>query len=141
MGAASIWGLPPGRAWAAECARVGSAAMVDSCLAVRPGQEYDEDLLLVIGSPGAGSVLAGGEGGVSGYWPRTWTWALRALLYPWEDRASSVVIAATCDQAWRVREMAAKVIARHRIDDGLDAVGWLLTDPVPRVRATVGRAR
>lgn len=113
--------------------------MVDSCLAVLHGQEYDEDLLLVIGSPGAGSVLAGGEAGVSGYWPRAW--ALRALLYPWEDRASSVVIAAACDQAWRVREMAAKVIARHRIDDGLDAVGWLLTDPVPRVRATAGRAR
>lgn len=113
--------------------------MIDGCLALLQEQEYDEALLFVIGGPGAGAVLAGQEGGVSGYWPRTW--ATRALLYAWDDRASSAVIAATSDQAWRVREMAAKVIGRHRLDDGLDAVGRLLTDPVPRVRATATRAR
>jgi hypothetical protein len=36
--------------------------------------------------------------------------------------------------------MAAKVIARHRVGDALDAVAGLRTDPVPRVRAAAARA-
>jgi len=38
---------------------------------------------------------------------------------------------AASDEAWRVHEMAAKVIAKHRIDDGLDAMIRLKGDPVP----------
>jgi hypothetical protein len=36
--------------------------------------------------------------------------------------------------------MAAKVTAKHRIGDGLDAVIMLRDDPVPRVRAAAERA-
>jgi len=36
--------------------------------------------------------------------------------------------------------MAAKVVARHRIGDALQAVTALRDDPVPRVRAAAGRA-
>jgi hypothetical protein len=39
-----------------------------------------------------------------------------------------------------VREVAAKVIAKHRIGDALDAVITLRDDPVPRVRAAAERA-
>jgi hypothetical protein len=36
--------------------------------------------------------------------------------------------------------MAAKVVARHRIDDALNAMVNLQNDEVPRVRSAAGRA-
>jgi HEAT repeat protein len=47
---------------------------------------------------------------------------------------------ALADEHWRVREMAAKVVARHRIGAALDRVAELRDDPVPRVRAAAERA-
>jgi len=44
------------------------------------------------------------------------------------------------DDAWRVREMALRVVARHRLDDALTTVADLQEDPVPRVRAAASRA-
>ncbi len=44
------------------------------------------------------------------------------------------------DGHWRVREMAAKVIARHKIGAALSAVAELRDDPVPRVRSAAERA-
>ncbi|HUZ70582.1 MAG TPA: hypothetical protein VMU65_12815 [Candidatus Saccharimonadales bacterium] len=52
----------------------------------------------------------------------------------------SAVIAATGDDAWRVRELAAKVIAHHHLGDALQAVAKLRTDPVARVRDAAERA-
>ena len=122
-----------------ECERIGTDEVVRRCVAVLTGMDVDEGFLIVIGGPGARSVLNGREGGVTGYWPRTW--AARALLYAWDDTATPAVRAATTDEAWRVREMAAKVIARHRLDEGLETVSRLVTDPNPRVRAAATRAR
>ncbi len=45
------------------------------------------------------------------------------------------------DDAWRVREMALKVVARHRLDEALETVATLQEDPVPRVRAAAHRAQ
>lgn len=112
--------------------------MVERCLEVLRG-EVDEAFLLVLAGPAAQGVLAGQEGGVHGYWPRTW--ALRALLYAWDDRATAAVLGATGEDHWRVREMALKVIAKHRVDAGLDAATRLTADPTPRVRAAAHRAR
>lgn len=83
-------------------------------------------------------MLAGGAGGRHGYWPRSW--AARCLLYVWDEDATPVIIRATHDEAWRVREMAAKVVARHRVGDALDAVSAPLDDDVARVRAAADRA-
>jgi HEAT repeat protein len=83
-------------------------------------------------------VLDGNAGGRDGYWPRVW--GARGLLHAWDPAATEAVIVATHDEAWRVREMAAKVIARHRAGDALNAVAALRTDPVPRVRAAAARA-
>lgn len=44
------------------------------------------------------------------------------------------------DSAWRVREMAAKVVAKRRIGDALPMVAALRDDPVPRVRRAAERA-
>ena len=54
--------------------------------------------------------------------------------------ATAALIEAMGDGAWRVREMAAKVVARHRVGEALDAVAALRDDPVPRVRAAAARA-
>jgi HEAT repeat protein len=62
------------------------------------------------------------------------------LSYVWSDDAVPALLAATTDDAWRVREMVAKVIAKHRVDDGLEAVLALRGDPVPRVRTAAERA-
>lgn len=76
-------------------------------------------------------------------------WAARGLLHAWDpacgypacrDAATEAIIHATSDDAWRVREMAGKVIARHRVGDALDAVAALRADGVPRVRAAAQRA-
>jgi hypothetical protein len=44
------------------------------------------------------------------------------------------------DEAWRVREMAAKVVARHLVDPALPSVLELNEDPVARVRVAAHRA-
>ena len=56
------------------------------------------------------------------------------------DAATAAIIGALADDAWRVREMAAKVVARHRVGGALDAVAPLRDDPIPRVRAAAHRA-
>ncbi len=72
------------------------------------------------------------------YWPRVW--GARALLYAWDDSVAPVVVAALTDDAWRVREMAAKVVARRELGAAADALARMLADPVPRVRAAAARA-
>jgi HEAT repeat protein len=89
--------------------------------------------MLALGGPAAEGVLIGREGGRGGYWPRVW--AARGLLHVWDDMATPAIIKATADESWRVREMAAKVIARHGVGDALDSVVRLRDDPVARVRA------
>jgi hypothetical protein len=135
----AIWRLTPRQSVAAECERRGRAAVVAGCIDLLQGrQDTDDALLIALAGPPAEAVLDGSAGGRAGYWPRVW--AARGLLHAWDDRATVVIIQATADDAWRVREMSAKVIARHRIGDALSAVSQLRNDPVPRVRAAADRA-
>jgi HEAT repeat protein len=125
---------------AAERARHGTRALTAACIALlqqRP-QDVSDSLITVLGGEPARGVLDGDAGGKTGYWPRVW--AARGLLHAWDPAATSAVIDATRDEAWRVREMAAKVIARHRIGDALDVVAALRADEVERVRAAASRA-
>ena len=135
---ASIWGMTPRQSIEAECARRGRSAVVSACVDLLQGQQVDDALVLALGGPHARYVLSGGDGGRTGYWPRVW--ACRGLLYAWEKEAAPAIVTATRDEAWRVREMAAKVIARHRVEDAIGAVVGLQGDPVPRVRAAAERA-
>lgn len=135
----SLWGTTPRQSVEAACAADGAPAVVAKCVALLQGGEADDEFLLTIGGPAARAVLDGKAGGTSGYWPRTW--AARALLYAWEDRATPAVLAAMDDDAWRVREMAAKVVARHRVDDAVEQLQRLRDDPVARVRAAALRAQ
>jgi hypothetical protein len=131
--------LTPRQNVTAECQRRGKPAVISGCIALLQGRhDVDDALVLALGGEPAEYVLGGQAGGREGYWPRVW--AARGLLHAWDDRASAAIIQATNDPAWRVREMAAKVIARHRVDDAFTAVALLRNDQVPRVRAAAERA-
>jgi hypothetical protein len=154
-GAAS---LTPQQRIAAECAARGRQAVVADCIAILDGRpdDVDDRLITVLGGAAADHVIDGGEGGRSGYWPRVW--AARGLLHAWPDpdsapasdvaasdvaaldAATAAVIHALGDSRWRVREMAAKVVAAYHLGHGLDAVAALRADPVSRVRAAAERA-
>ncbi|HEY0937763.1 MAG TPA: hypothetical protein VGD91_28990 [Trebonia sp.] len=125
---------------AAECARSGRGPLTAACTALLEGRPdaASDALIIVLGGEHARHVLDGSEGGRSGYWPRVW--AARGLLHAWDPAATGAVIGATRDPAWRVREMAAKVVAQHQVGDALDAVAVLRTDEVERVRAAAARA-
>lgn len=90
-----------------------------------------------LGGPPARCAVDGGEPGPD-YWLRVW--ALRGLLWLWHDQAQPAVLHAFSDDAWRVREIATKVAARHRVDEALEGLLVLTKDPVERVRAGAGRA-
>lgn len=107
------------------------------CIALLEGREADAELIVALGGPPAHWALSGEVGGPS-YWLRVW--AARGLLWAWEDEALPAVMAALGDDAWRVREMAAKVVARHRLGDALSTVAGLQHDPTPRVRTAASRA-
>lgn len=111
--------------------------MVAGCVALLTGREVDGELIVALGGPPARWAVTGVEGGPD-YWLRVW--AARGLLYVWDDSAEAAVVAALGDEAWRVREMAAKVVARHRLGDASPAVAMLADDPVARVRAAAERA-
>ncbi len=134
MPSRSIWGLTPRQSIELECARRGEADVVACCAELLAGRDVDDELVFAIGGPAARSVLDGGQQ----YWLRVW--AMRALLYAWDDTARPAVLAGPADRSWRVREMAAKVIARRQIGEALDGVAGLRDDPVPRVRAAAARA-
>lgn len=133
-------GSTPKQRIIAERARRGAPAFIKGCADLLHGRydNVDDNFVRALGGEHAVSVLSGGEGGKGGYWPRVW--AARGLLHAWDDTATEAIIHATRDDAWRVREMAGKVIAAHRVGDAFDAVQALRTDKVPRVRAAAARA-
>lgn len=113
--------------------------MMDRCVHLYREMDWGDEPELM-------SFLAGAKGdrwvelgfGVQSYFVRTW--ALRAMLYAWDESASTTVIEALEDEHWRPREMALKVVAKRLIDDDIDAVARLRDDPVPRVQAAARRA-
>ena len=58
----------------------------------------------------------------------------------WDDSATYAVLVALDDEHWRVREMAANVVARHAVDDALDRATQMQADPVTRVSSAAHRA-
>lgn len=137
VNARSIWGKTPRESVEQVCASRGKDAVVAGCMELLGGGEVDADLILALGGPPARWVLTGEPSGPP-YWMRVW--AARGLLWAWDDVALKSVQVALGDQAWRVREMALKVVARHRLEDTLLTVVDLQEDPSARVRAAASRA-
>lgn len=128
----SLWGQTPRRSIEAACAEHGREVVVQACLDLLAGDEPDPRWLRVLAGPRSPEHPVPP-------WPTVW--ALRGLLWAWEPRAGPAVVGALSCEAWRVREMAAKVVARHLVDEGLDGVVALARqDPVARVRAAAARA-
>ena len=126
--------LPLEARLAAAVAQYGEGAVVLRALSLIAGNNEGEDFLLYVGGEHARGIL---DGAPVLYWPELW--GTRALLYVWNDSAIPAITAALDNQAWRVREMAARVAAAH----GLAVEGILtslLTDDVARVRAAAARA-
>lgn len=81
--------------------------------------------------------LDGGKPPGHAYWARVWS--ARALLYLWHDDLGPDVTRALRDEHWRVREMALKVVVVREIGCA-DVLGPLVSDDVPRMRASTARA-
>jgi hypothetical protein len=122
----------------AESARRGRMAFVRGCADVILGDDSDAALIVVLGAGHARHILDDGVPDDQAYWFRVW--AARGLLWVWDDIGVDAIRKALADPAWRVREMAAKVVARHQLGDLLPAVVVLRTDPVVRVRSAAQRA-
>ena len=136
MKAASSWGKSPRESIDQECDRRGKPEVVAGCIDLLNGRAVDADLVLALGGPPARWAVTGESAGPS-YWLRVW--ATRGLLWAWDDVALSAVKSALNGEAWRVRQMALKVVARHKLDDALTTVVELQEDPVRRVRAAAAR--
>lgn len=137
MNVPSSSGKTPRESVEQECARRGRDDVVAGCIELLNGYEADPDLILALGGPPARWVVTGEQAGPP-YWLRVW--AARGLLWAWDDIALPSLLLALTDEAWRVREMALRVVARHRLEDALTTVADLQEDPVPRVRAAASRA-
>jgi HEAT repeat protein len=132
------WDMTPRQSVEQECARRGEADVVAACVALLAGGDADRPFIFAIGGPAAESVLGPHPRRDQRYFLRVW--AARALLYAWHDDAQQAVLTALTDESWRVREMAAKVVAKRKIGDALPVVAGMSADPVPRVRAAAARA-
>ncbi len=133
----SRWGVLPRESIERECRDRGRSVVIAGCIDLLNGKDVDPTLIHALGGPAAQWAVSGGEGGPD-YWLRVW--AARGLLWEWDDSALPVLEAALSDPAWRVREMAAKVAARHQLGDLLQALEQLRDDPNRRVVAAAERA-
>ncbi|WP_349898602.1 HEAT repeat domain-containing protein [Parafrigoribacterium soli] len=118
--------------------RYGEDRVIAMAVGLLSGRNEGDDILLYFGGRHARGVL---DGAPPLYWPELW--GARALTVVWPDAepgaATSAVLAGLGNQAWRVREMCAKVCAAHGVGD-TDSLSALLADEVPRVRSAAARA-
>ena len=121
--------LPVADRLEAAVARYGERDVVARAIALMGGANAGEDFLLYVGGRHAQGLL---DGAPPLYWPELW--GARALLHVWDASAVPAVIAGLDNQAWRVREMCAKVVLLRGLEVAPKLVR-LTTDEVPRVRA------
>jgi hypothetical protein len=112
--------------------------VIERCLGLLGGGSAEPDFILMLGDAHAAALLDDGIPPGQEYWLRVW--GARGLLWAGPGDDVGPLRTALHDDAWRVREMACKVIARYRIGDLLDDVSALRSDPVARVRAAATRA-
>jgi hypothetical protein len=138
MPAKPKWGTTPRKSVEAAAKRLGKATVVAGCRSLLAGGDADPRLVLALGGRPARWATGFDEPPGPAYWLRVW--AARGLLWVWDDEAIPSVVAALSDDAWRVREMATRVVIRHRIRQALPKVTRLQMDPNARVRKAADRA-
>ncbi len=115
----------------------GQARVAAMAVGLLRGRNEGADILLYLGGHHARGVL---DGAPALYWPELW--GARALGCVWDEEAeaaTSAILAGLGNQAWRVREMCAKVSASRSIGDP-ETLMPLLADDVPRVRSAAAKA-
>ena len=133
------WAMTPRQSIEAEVARNGTASVVDGCIDLLGGGDGTYRFIEVLAGPGADFMADQRPGDdTNRYWLRVW--GARGLLWAWDDRALPAIRTALDDPHWRVREMAAKVIAKWQLGDLLEAVAERRDDPTLRVRTAAERA-
>ena len=130
------WGENPRDSIERECERRGKDKVVGGCMSLLSGKRADAELIYALGGPPARWVFTGEAPGPD-YWLRVW--AVRGLLWAWDDAALTSIVTALSDDAWRVREMALRVVAKHRLSDAATAVASLRDDPNSRVASAASR--
>ncbi|TFC92159.1 HEAT repeat domain-containing protein [Cryobacterium sinapicolor] len=121
--------LPTAERIHAAVAHYGEQVVIDNSVALLRAKNAGKDFLLYAGGRHALGIL---EGAPALYWPELW--GARALLYVWGETAAPYVVVGMNNQAWRVREMCAKVVLLRGLAVAPKLVR-LTTDEVPRVRA------
>jgi len=124
---------PPAARIAHAVKALGEDEVVARAIALLAGYNVGEEFLLYVGGTHAKGIL---DGAPPLYWPEVW--GARALMYAWNDTARDAVLAGLTNQAWRVREMSAKVVAARSLPF-VKSVSALATDEVARVRAQAAR--
>jgi HEAT repeat protein len=124
----------PAERIAKAVAELGEDDVIARATALIAGLNAGEEFLLAVGGRHAQGIL---DGAPALYWPEVW--GARTFLYVWNDSAIPAVLAGLGNQAWRVREMSAKVVARRELAYPAE-VAELATDEVARVRAQAARA-
>jgi hypothetical protein len=120
----------------AACARFGEADVARRAAALLRGADPagDEEILRALGFEGEMSWLTTEP---NPYWARVW--AARALRYCWGDPAATAVLDGLHDDAWRVVEHCAVIVADRELADAAPTLVALTEHPVPRVRVAAVR--
>ena len=124
---------PPAARIAHAVAALGEGEVVSRSVALLAGYNVGDEFLLYAGGTHAKGIL---DGAPPLYWPEVW--GARALMYVWDDSAQIAVRAGLTNQAWRVREMSAKVTAARGLPF-VEEITALATDDNARVRAQAAR--
>jgi HEAT repeats len=124
----------PGARVLSAVERFGEDDVVERSIALLAGLNVGEEFLLYVGGAHAQGIL---DGAPPLYWPEVW--GARALLYAWNDTATDAIVAGLGNQAWRVREMCAKVAGSRQVQCAVE-LRPMLADSVGRVRTAAARA-
>jgi HEAT repeat protein len=121
--------LPTAERIQAAIAHYGEDVVSSNAITLLRAKNAGKDFLLYAGGRHALGIL---EGAPALYWPELW--GARTLLYVWNDSAAPYVVVGLTNQAWRIREMCARVVQLRELQVAPKLVR-LTTDEVPRVRS------
>lgn len=119
------------------CADLGEAEVARRSAALLRGAEPSdqEDFLRALGFRGEMTWLLREP---NPYWARVW--GARALRYCWDESARDAVLGGLDDDAWRVVEHCAVIVADWELADAAPKLVALTRHAVPRVRVAAVRA-
>lgn len=121
--------LPTAERIHAAIAHYGEDVVSANAVTLLRAKNAGKDFLLYVGGRHALGIL---EGAPALYWPELW--GARTLLYVWNDSAAPYIVVGLTNQAWRVREMCARVVTLRELNVAPKLVR-MTTDEVPRVRS------